>query len=446
MAKNRLLKYDAETDYLPIRDKAALDGDFELAVEAETLNNRKYDELGTPEKKTYDFAKTPAELDSVKSGKQYVGIGSYTEDGALNTSGFLREYNEKKPVHESVYDDAINQLLDDINNREEFSYNAETDPMYQQYAKMYKREGDRAMEDTLAQAAINAGGMNSYAIGAAQQAANYYNAQLADKIPELEQIAYEMYLRDNEDDLNRLNLYRSLEDDAYGKHLDELKDFYTDRSAAVNAYVDDYNSKLERDATKLANERYDEETRLANDRYNEETRLANERYDEETRLANERYDRETAKDDIWNLIGLGVNPTDAELIERSGMNADDIARAASEQQRQSYEKYKSEDEGYYGDGWTRDWVRDNSPRTTDNPASAFVGLSKTLVDKYLNGGNAQTAEISEQDYTEIDDFLSGMMQTEGFDSVKTALDDAFDTGILDKTTYNKLLEKYQYMQ
>ena len=67
--------------------------------------------------------------------------------------------------------------------------------MYQQYSKMYTREGDRAMKETMAEAAAGAGGMNSFAITAAQQAANNYSARLNDTIPQLYQLAYEMYLQ-----------------------------------------------------------------------------------------------------------------------------------------------------------------------------------------------------------------------------------------------------------
>ena len=84
------------------------------------------------------------------------------------------EYEEEKPVYNSKYDAQTEALLNEILNREDFSYDAMNDPLYQQYAAMYQREGDRAMKETLAEAAAGAGGMNTYAITAAQQANNYY--------------------------------------------------------------------------------------------------------------------------------------------------------------------------------------------------------------------------------------------------------------------------------
>ena len=70
-------------------------------------------------------------------------------------------------------------------------------PLYSQYRKAYIREGDRAAEDALGAAAAASGGLpSSYAQTAASQAGNYYAAQLTDKIPELQQLAYQKYLND----------------------------------------------------------------------------------------------------------------------------------------------------------------------------------------------------------------------------------------------------------
>ena len=82
----------------------------------------------------------------------------------------------------------------------QFRYNPNTDPSYQAYRANYLMEGQRASQDTLAQAAAMTGGIpSSYAVGAAQQANNYYAAQAANKIPELEQQTYQRF----QDDINR---------------------------------------------------------------------------------------------------------------------------------------------------------------------------------------------------------------------------------------------------
>lgn len=81
-----------------------------------------------------------------------------------------------------------------------FNYSPETDQLYSAYRKQYLREGDRQTRDVLASYANMTGGRPSTAaVSAAQQAGNYYNSQLADKIPELYQIYYNKYRQELED-------------------------------------------------------------------------------------------------------------------------------------------------------------------------------------------------------------------------------------------------------
>lgn len=87
-----------------------------------------------------------------------------------------------------------NKALDNVLGYGPFEYDYSTDPLYSVYKKEYTREGQRAQQDALAQAAVMTGGVpSSYAQTAAQQAGNYYASQLADKIPELRAQAYGEY-------------------------------------------------------------------------------------------------------------------------------------------------------------------------------------------------------------------------------------------------------------
>lgn len=78
-----------------------------------------------------------------------------------------------------------------------FVYNPNTDPNVTAARKRYLREGQRAMEDTLAAAAANTGGVPSTAaITAAQQVNDYYSTQFEDALPRLEETAYQRYLNE----------------------------------------------------------------------------------------------------------------------------------------------------------------------------------------------------------------------------------------------------------
>ena len=133
---------------------------------------------------------------------------------------------------------ALINVQNNIANRPKFDYDYSKDPLYQQYKDSYTRQGQAAMRDTVAQAAALTGGYgNSYAQSAGQQAYNGYMQQLNDKIPELEQRAFDRYTAEG-DDLYRL--YSLL----YGEERDALGDLRSDRDYYSGEYwresADDY--------------------------------------------------------------------------------------------------------------------------------------------------------------------------------------------------------------
>ena len=144
----------------------------------------------------------------------------------------------------SEYDDLINTEINNLKNAE-FKYDPYADPLYSSFKKTYTREGRRASEDTMAQAAAMTGGIpSSYAVMAGQQAGNYYAGQMADKIPELEQMAYNRYLQDQNKRLELINLMRGERDTAYDRHLDDIsylqgeEDRAFDRASLVAGFGD----------------------------------------------------------------------------------------------------------------------------------------------------------------------------------------------------------------
>ena len=142
------------------------------------------------------------------------------------------------PEYESEYLDNINSLMDQLLNREEFNYNPQTDQLYDVYKQACQREGQRATEDALGNAAILSGGMPSTAaVTAATQAGDYYAAQLSDRIPQLEQNAYDRYVNDYNMDANTLSMLQSLDDSAYSRYAN-------DRAFDYQQWMDDYNIDL----------------------------------------------------------------------------------------------------------------------------------------------------------------------------------------------------------
>ena len=160
-------------------------------------------------------------------------------DQSLNYGDFT--YGDA-PTYTSRYDQQIQDMIQNILNREDFSYDPATDPLYQNYRKQYTREGQRATQDALGAAAASSGGLpSSYATTAASQAGNYYAAQMTDMIPELYNLAYNQYLNDYQMDLSDLGVVQGQEGTDYSRYQDQLAQYNTDRNFAYNVWADGLN-------------------------------------------------------------------------------------------------------------------------------------------------------------------------------------------------------------
>lgn len=168
---------------------------------------------------------------------------------------------EAAPTYTSRYQNQIDDLTRQILNREAFSYDPEKDPTYQQYKESYTRNGERAMQDTLGQVSARTGGLaSSYAGSAAQQTYDNYMGALADKIPELKQLAYSMYQDEGNTQRANLEMLVALEQGDYAKYADLLAQYNTDRSFDYGVHRDN-----------ISDERYEDETAYNRETYKDET-------------------------------------------------------------------------------------------------------------------------------------------------------------------------------
>ncbi len=107
--------------------------------------------------------------------------------------------------YKSRNQDQIDDLTHKYVNREAFSYDPETDGAYQEYAKMMRAEGQRAMKDTVAKASSLTGGYaNSYAATAGQQVYNDYISQIGAAQSKYMDRARDQYDAEGTDLMNKL--------------------------------------------------------------------------------------------------------------------------------------------------------------------------------------------------------------------------------------------------
>lgn len=133
--------------------------------------------------------------------------------------------------------DWLEKIKGDIDNYGEFSYDVNSDALYQQYADQYVRQGKLASADVMGQAAAMTGGYgNSYAATVGNQAFQSYLQQLNDRVPELYQAALERHNMGKQDLYNEYAMLLSEYEREYGEHSAE----YQKLVDALGIASDDY--------------------------------------------------------------------------------------------------------------------------------------------------------------------------------------------------------------
>ena len=159
----------------------------------------------------------------------------------------LSEIENNKPgEYQGQYSGQVQSLLDKIMNRQEFNYDMNADPLYQQYKGQYTALGQNAMRDTVGNAAGLTGGYASTAaVSAGQQAYNQYLQQLGNIVPELYNAAFNRYQAEGNDLYNRMGIIQNLDSTDYGRYRDMVSDYYNN----LNYYGNKENTLYNRDYT-----------------------------------------------------------------------------------------------------------------------------------------------------------------------------------------------------
>lgn len=286
---------------------------------------------------------------------------------------------EAAPTYTSRYQNQIDDLTRQILNREAFSYDPEKDPTYQQYKESYTRNGERAMQDTLGQVSARTGGLaSSYAGSAAQQTYDNYMGALADKIPELKQLAYSMYQDEGNTQRANLEMLVALEQGDYAKYADLLAQYNTDRSFDYGVHRDN-----------ISDERYNNEwnysvgrDQIADKRYEDETAYNRETYKDETE-----YNRALAKaqtlaagGDFSGYKALGYTDQEIAGLKSAYNKAQASARSGDVYSQMYNAGVRSYDDAYA-------WLRAAGYGTTDANRYANGLVNKIKSGDFESGGD-----------------------------------------------------------
>lgn len=178
----------------------------------------------------------------------------YKESDAVKQSkaAWDQAVSQKPGEYQSAWQTQLNDSINKILNREKFSYDFNADALYQQYKDQYMLQGQKAMMDTMGQAAAMTGGYgNSYSQSVGQQAYQGYMQQLNDKVPELYQLALSKYQMESDEMKDRAALIAQMENQDYGRYRDQVSDY----NAELDRLQNQYNTERDYDYSKWADNR-----------------------------------------------------------------------------------------------------------------------------------------------------------------------------------------------
>lgn len=150
-----------------------------------------------------------------------------------NAAAAAAAQGSQAPTYAGTYEGQLNDIFDRIQNREDFSYDVNADPLYDMYKDKFVTQGKTAMRDTMGKAAGLTGGYGStYSAQVGQQTYDSYLQNLSDVIPELYGMAYDKYQDEGAGLQNMFGLAGQMRDSEYGQYRDALGDWrYNDETA-----------------------------------------------------------------------------------------------------------------------------------------------------------------------------------------------------------------------
>lgn len=290
--------------------------------------------------------------------------------------------------------DQLNDIINQINNREKFSYDLNGDALYQQYKDQFTQQGKMASMDVMGQAAAMTGGYgNSYAQSVGQQAYQGYLQQLNDKIPELYQLALSKYNMEGQELLDKYNILTDQRNYEYGVHRDKVNDFNTERDRLYNvardtdadAYNKWYNSETMR---------ADQHDRAMSEWETDMNRADNEYWNDKS------FNYQVEQDQIANNLqerSLALDEQKYSASLTSATEGEDIVRAV----------YAGGDEF---DGYS--FYFGNDKRTFAKGLNPYTGSKNADIENgaFENGYQPDNVSGQKLEKTELTDVVSGFRQ------------------------------------
>lgn len=202
----------------------------------------------------WNQAKTQEEKDSwhnyAESIRASYGYSGDTKTNFNSGSGYtqtgfaiprLGDYSQTE--NGLKYSQKFDEILSQIDNREPFTWNPETDEGYQAFMGQVTRMAEKTFNDTIAGASVGTGGRpNSWAGTVASQSMGDMLMQGASQMQSFKEMAYQMYKDEGQLDFQKLEALMSIDNTMYARFVDQY-----------NSEVNVYNSAIEQKERDIQN-------------------------------------------------------------------------------------------------------------------------------------------------------------------------------------------------
>lgn len=340
---------------------------------------------------------------STGAATQPPDYSKYTYDPVSNDAyqqalAALQSAQKEVPKYAGTYDAQLEDLYNQIVNRDKFKYDINSDMLYQQYKDQYVNLGQMAMKDSIGQAAALTGGYgSSYGQSVGQQQYDAYLQQLNDVVPELYGAALDQYNQEGDQLYKQYSMLGDMADTEYSRYQDALNNYWQNVSYLKGEADDAYNKGYE-------------------NWYNS--------YQMGVNADNTAYQRQQdAYDKLVSLITTTGYTPSAEELAAAGMSQNQAAAYKGYYDTQSAAKASSRKR------------RDDRPSSDPNKfVSSFMLSNKQGASRFGETGSAFSK-------TELNSFIAGLQRYRTADGVYQAVEDAVMEGKITGDQANKILSE-----
>ena len=253
--KNKLLGVDDET-------YAKAQKEFQASDEVNKWESQKADALSNL------GALTSKENIISKDVINNINKNFVTPSEVTKADSYLSEQLKKIQSGKTSYSDQVRNMVDKIMNREKFSYDVDTDPLFQQALASAMNSGKQAMQDTIGQASALTGGYGStYATTAGNQAYNSFIEDAYDNLPQYYQLALEAYQMEGDDMFRQYGMLSDEDAKEFDRYLTAYDATYQQRNRIYDEAYNQFRDNKS-DAFAMANLQLSEHGQRVSDAYN----------------------------------------------------------------------------------------------------------------------------------------------------------------------------------